>query len=519
VVGRRNLLSNQVNRIARASLLLVPGLLLLGWCWLSRMKPYSTNPDPSYAYLLNSLLMAEFKAPYHADHPGTTLQMLGAVAIRAATLFSNREAMIRDVVQYPEFYLGVIHLVVLGVVSAAVFAAGYLVLRATGDLVAALLLQITPFVITPWITDMMLVVNTQPLLIGTGILLSGLLICLSSNSDQSSASAKLGPALGILVGFGVATKIIFAPVGLVPFFVIRGWKTKLFYIAVVCLATLAFVSPALSRLKHMIWWFQGMATHSGAYGRGNPGFIDPQTYLPNLGNLIKDNIFFATTILGSALFVFWRWVHHRKFELLLAVVTGIELLQLLLVAKMPKNSYLVPAFSLAGLNFVLAYRILRGSRVLFSIVLIVFCGLALADFKGQARAISLANDTRKNLAKSIAEVTKNQLVIHYWGSTADVACMQFGNDFSNFRYGVEIAKHYPPAFFYALWSKRYATFTQKKAPPPTNYAAVFFRGAPFSYRDLGKSKPPGFTFEDKLQGKKETVYLAIPSGRESKLDH
>jgi hypothetical protein len=436
--------------------------------------------------------------------------MLGAVVIRAANLFSNRDAMIRDVVQRPEFYLRITHLLVLTVVSAAVFAAGYLVLRATGDLVAALLLQITPFVITPWVMGMMLVVNTEPLLMAAGVLLSGLLICLYSNSDETRA-AKLLPALGMAVGFGIATKIIFASVGLAPLFALRSWKSRLFYVAVVCLAVLLFVFPALFRLKYLIWWVHGMATHSGTYGRGIPGFINPQTYLPNLGRLINDNIFFAATILGSALLVFWRWVYSRKFELLLALVTGVEFLQLLLVAKMPKNSYLVPAFSLAGLNFFLAYQLFKRGRVLFSIVLILFYGLALADFREKSRAIPLANAARRELDKSISEVTKDHLVIHYWGSTSDVACMQFGNEWSDFRYGIEIAENYPAAFFYELWTRRYSTFTQKKAPPPINYPAVFFRGAPFSYKDLGKWKPAGFTFEDKFQGKKETFYLAIPS--------
>src|SRR5262245_51688104 len=44
---------------------------------------YGKNSDPDYAYLFNSLVVAQVRSPGHIDHPGTTLQVFGALVLRA----------------------------------------------------------------------------------------------------------------------------------------------------------------------------------------------------------------------------------------------------------------------------------------------------------------------------------------------------------------------------------------------------------------------------------------------------
>ena len=39
--------------------------------------------DPEYVYLLNSLNLLNIQPPSHTDHPGTTLQIFGAIVIRS----------------------------------------------------------------------------------------------------------------------------------------------------------------------------------------------------------------------------------------------------------------------------------------------------------------------------------------------------------------------------------------------------------------------------------------------------
>src|SRR5437016_12461503 len=44
--------------------------------------------DPEYVYLLNSLNLLNIQPPSHTDHPGTTLQIFGAIVILGIWLLS-----------------------------------------------------------------------------------------------------------------------------------------------------------------------------------------------------------------------------------------------------------------------------------------------------------------------------------------------------------------------------------------------------------------------------------------------
>ena len=74
--------------------------------------PYwlGTNTDPEYAYLFNALLIASGRAPFHVDHPGTPVQMIGAVVLRALSAVSGRGVLADDVITRPEAYLAAMHL-------------------------------------------------------------------------------------------------------------------------------------------------------------------------------------------------------------------------------------------------------------------------------------------------------------------------------------------------------------------------------------------------------------------------
>ena len=62
--------------------------------------------DPSYLYLLNSLLLLEGKTPAHIDHPGTPVQIIGAGLLAAKNaLFDKRKDLARAVIKKPEKYL------------------------------------------------------------------------------------------------------------------------------------------------------------------------------------------------------------------------------------------------------------------------------------------------------------------------------------------------------------------------------------------------------------------------------
>ncbi|MDH3554369.1 MAG: hypothetical protein OES18_00795, partial [Deltaproteobacteria bacterium] len=73
-------------------LLVIPGVVFaLSLVFADINGPYylGQNSDPEYVYLFNALNIAKFEAPRHTDHPGTTLQVLGATVIRASHYFAG----------------------------------------------------------------------------------------------------------------------------------------------------------------------------------------------------------------------------------------------------------------------------------------------------------------------------------------------------------------------------------------------------------------------------------------------
>ena len=69
--------------------------------------PYYLNfSDPSYAYLISSLNLARGFNIVYTDHPGTTVQVIGAITIKVYYLLSNKNTdLARDVLMRPEDYL------------------------------------------------------------------------------------------------------------------------------------------------------------------------------------------------------------------------------------------------------------------------------------------------------------------------------------------------------------------------------------------------------------------------------
>ena len=92
----------------RVALLVVPAAYLAATAWMaSELRPLwmGSSTDPTYPYVLNSLLVAEGRPPEQATHPGTPLQVLGAVVLRAAHGLSGSGLDLRrHVLTDPEYF-------------------------------------------------------------------------------------------------------------------------------------------------------------------------------------------------------------------------------------------------------------------------------------------------------------------------------------------------------------------------------------------------------------------------------
>jgi hypothetical protein len=496
---------------------ILPAIFLLGLCG-ARYSRQVCNADPTYAYLLNSLLLAEFKAPHHVDHPGTTVQLLGALVIKSMNVFSSRDEMVRSVLENPMHYINAILLCLNLLQAASLFLSGFLVWKATEDIRAALLFQLAPAMMWADVNASQFI-NTEPMQMTIGFLLAALLIYFREKGEEKD-ELKFGRIFGLLLGMGIVTKIIFAPLILIPLLILGRWKSRVQFLAALLCGVAVFIIPIVGRLTYIRSWVRGLATHKGLYGRGEKGFIDHSAYWGNLVGLVRSAEFFFVAVFASALVLLWILWRRKKLEPLLFGVVVVQLLQLVLVAKMPKETYLVPAFVLSGINLVFVYRALRGDAahrvrgwIVFSCLALIISWVAVSYQRREMAWIRGIDREHNSIEPAIAAAGTNRVVVNYFGSTSADFALFFGNQFAGHHYGKELGKVYPKTLFYELWGKRYQTFAETIEP-----AAVFqmapeflFRGVPFDGKDWRVGlEPAEFSLQEHYGGRLETFYLAVP---------
>lgn len=98
---------------------------------------FSAWYDPSYVYLINSLNFAQLSGfgVGHIDHPGTPVQVFGAIVVKLYHTLSNGNIDIaKDVFSRPEDYLLQINRAFLLLNSIALLLLGIFVYRISRDL-------------------------------------------------------------------------------------------------------------------------------------------------------------------------------------------------------------------------------------------------------------------------------------------------------------------------------------------------------------------------------------------------
>ena len=82
------------------------------------------NLDPDYFYLLDSLNIVNLTTPGHVYHPGTTVQWLGALVLKAAYPFTGPGEITGAVLADPERHLRLIGTVIVALNGGALYCLG-----------------------------------------------------------------------------------------------------------------------------------------------------------------------------------------------------------------------------------------------------------------------------------------------------------------------------------------------------------------------------------------------------------
>ncbi|HLN23331.1 MAG TPA: hypothetical protein VK558_05030 [Patescibacteria group bacterium] len=347
---RQALLLSLVPLLFLAAELILRGHALPYWLWF--------NHDPSYQYLLNGMHVLEGVAPGHVDHPGTPIQSLVALVLWLSGGGSRAGIADAAFIQ-PELLLERASDVILGLDTLAVAFLGLLVWKRSGRMVPALLAQLTPF-FSVLALKHGYGVKPEPMLLLAVLLLSAAMVEQALHPSRRSLIA-----LGLVVGFGTACKITFAPIGLAPLLLLATWRQRGTYVAVAAAALAVFLIPAYGALAHMGDWIGQLATHSGAYGGGDKAIIDPHRYPAAFIKLFFARPAYLLLYFSGVGVLALRWRERRReglaasgVERALWGVLAAQLVQMLLVAKQPSAHYVLPALELSGVTAALLWLLM-----------------------------------------------------------------------------------------------------------------------------------------------------------------
>ncbi len=484
----------RIDLFTRIALCLFPLMTVALVLWIERAKgPFwlGSNSDPDYAYLLNALSLSIAKMPAHTDHPGTTLQALGAVVLRAMHLFIGRTNIVEDVLLRPELYLRAINFTILASFAILQATVGWTARRLGYELSACLLLQAAPLAAFTSVQTLACV-NAEALLQPVATALTLVILCaLARNSTASRGTAW---AMGAIVAAGVVTKVTFAPMLLILFFVLTGWRTRLQGLGAFVATVLLLLLPVYKLIPRIVGWLWDIATHTGTYGAGATGFADPGIYVKSLWVIIGQEWAAALIVAASLAVGFAHFFAKEKEDdarreaAVLGILSLAQVAQFLMVAKHPARHYLQPSLSLLGLNLFLIFRIASRRFASSRTCVIALCTVLALTFFQIWNTATYANDLQGMRLAELKTIEfqlrqPDAKVIYHYRSSSLESALAFGNGYAGGRFGRDLHRFYPRALFYSLWHKTYYNFNAEFPPDVVlkwaDSEPLFLQGTPF----------------------------------------
>ena len=414
--------------------------------------------DPTYPYLLNALLVAEGRSPALATHPGTPLQVMGAVVQRTVHALSGSSlGLRRHVLTDPETFVDAWRWLVVGLVAVACLAQGRAALALSGSLLCAVAAQAAALA-SAWAVPASLLVMCEALILAAGFAASALILR-SMRRTPASPSPSDAVLLGLLVGVAIALKVLYASLALLPLIWLPRARLRALFAAALAAAFVVGVAPLWPRLPAVGAWLYEALVHTGAWGAGPAGFVVLATYPAAVAAVLKgEPLIHGVTALVAIAALTCRSrepavVATRRCAWAL-VATAIATVLLAAKQSAAVTYYHMPVVSLAGLGLVLACRLFtssapgsrwpRGLLAAWLVASLAFHAWWLRAFvERRARARPAAEEAARAAAAMGGDRTLQGYSVSSLGSALTLA-----NEWSGRRFSADLHALYPRAFSY-----------------------------------------------------------------------
>ncbi len=283
-------------KLAKFWVLLLPLLYLAATLIYSAcMAPWGRNVDPESAYAMNGIVAAAGYGFMKFDHPGTTTTLLVEIIVRLWSLVARPDDIVAFSFKNYDAIIYAARSCEAVILFSALLAGGIIVAKATKSVVAAMVFQVGPFVhFDTFHIDMLLI--PESLMVSCAIF--GMALVIKAALDDEPPTVRLGVVSGLIFALGFSSKYLYLPLAILGVSLLRNpraFRAALIAGAIGFIAFNLVLNPAV--FTRGFGWMFTVATHKGAYGAGEAGFVDGAVFWSNMAKLI------AAAPLVSAIYV------------------------------------------------------------------------------------------------------------------------------------------------------------------------------------------------------------------------
>jgi hypothetical protein len=439
--------------------------------------------DPEYFYMYNGIVLGagNLSIQYYF-HPGTPLHFLIAFSARIIDLFQPGDYM-KNFVDDPEKYIHAANLLINSIISILLFVCGRYTKRYTSSYPAGFAMQMVPFASVA-LLSLQGRVFADTLLIIPLILLLMLIIRHIFKEDSQKTYPDETVLFGMVTGLGIACKLTFLPVILLPLILLKSaftGKIKLILYTLFFFALFAY--PVIFNFGDFGQWASGKFLNSGQSGDGQVVYSNASSVFVNFKQLMSANKELIGIVVFSLILniIFsFRYFRERslpgtKLRRAIYAVNITIIVCILFTLKHFKPYYFAPfsvfkyLLALLSVMLLFSYRKIAASRLYKSLTITLFSALVILSVSIQA--IELRSVLRDNYARisiiqkeygQLTSLVKNDRPIILTGPYYGMPFIEFAH-FAGFSmtdnmkgfYTAYLKEKYPNSYQYVTWSDKF----------------------------------------------------------------
>ena len=437
--------------------------------------PYwlGVNSDPAYLYLVNSVYLLDNITPYFTDHPGTTLELLGAIVIK--TLVHGKNTA-EQVFMNPEYYLNALHYVMFVLYMTSLLVLTGYVWHKTKSIIITMMIQTSAFFFLTlksyasgdYILPVIVNINSDTLIMTITNLYVLMIFKLFYNQNEKSGW-RTGVVFGIICGLGVITKLTFLPLLIFPIIVFPQWKQKLSFIGSFLVTAGIILVPVIPRYQEIFHWIKHISVETSAEGKV-VAIMQWNGYYKALKGLLMSQlpmtflIIMSIVIILSYYFVNKKLIKNRRSIIFIAALTCVLAAQFIMVSRHAGPHYMSPIYGLWGIIWVVIYLGINIGRMqkkrMMGVLLIIFIWSQTTYAWVYYKHLKQTNQDIYYFSQKVyKDYAQNCTVFGFYRSSSLPMAIRFAQGHGNFKYYSKMLKRlYPEALFYNQWQRVFHNF-------------------------------------------------------------